>query len=155
MCVTKHDNNIIFLILSAVSFFLKYFDHLLLLKRVFFSIALFGILLLFGSCDRPDEPAIVVDRLFTSLPASYTGINFVNQLTYDEEFNVYTYRNFYNGGGVGLGDINNDGLTDVFFCGNLVSNKLYLNQGNFRFTDITQAGRSSQRGRMVYRREPG
>ena len=138
MCVTKHDNNIIFLILSAVSFFLKYFDHLLLLKRVFFSIALFGILLLFGSCERPNEPAIVVDRLFTSLPASYTGINFVNQLAYDEEFNVYTYRNFYNGGGVGLGDINKDGLTDVFFCGNLVSNQLYLNQGNFRFTDITQ-----------------
>ena len=118
----------------------------MLLKQVLFSATLLGILLLCCRCDRPDEPAIVVDRLFTSLPASYTGINFVNQLAYDEEFNVYTYRNFYNGGGAGLGDVNNDGLTDVFFCGNLVSNRLYLNQGAFRFTDITQAAGVASEG---------
>ena len=97
-------------------------------------------------CCHPQESPIVVNRLFTALPASYTGINFVNQLTYDEEFNVYTYRNFYNGGGVGLGDVNNDGLTDVFFCGNLVDNQLYLNRGDFRFEDITPAAGVASRG---------
>ncbi|MGB3779543.1 MAG: VCBS repeat-containing protein [Tunicatimonas sp.] len=85
-------------------------------------------------------------RLFTSLPTAHTGIEFSNQLEYDEEFNVYTYRNFYNGGGVGLADVNNDGLTDVFFCGNLVDNKLYLNQGDFRFKDITASAEVGSAG---------
>lgn len=76
-------------------------------------------------------------RLFTELPGDSTGIHFVNQLSFDEDFNVYTYRNFYNGGGVGLGDINNDGLVDIFFTANMSTNKLYLNKGNFKFEDIT------------------
>ncbi|MDX2284967.1 MAG: VCBS repeat-containing protein [Bacteroidia bacterium] len=92
-----------------------------------------------GCGSRQDIPA--GETLFTPLPAEYTGIGFVNQLSYDKEFNVYTYRNFYNGGGVGLGDINNDGLVDVYFCGNMVPSRLYLNKGNFQFEDITdQAG---------------
>lgn len=79
--------------------------------------------------------------IFTALPATETGITFENNLTYTEEFNPYTYRNFYNGGGVALGDINQDGLIDVYLTGNLVDNKLYLNKGNFQFEDITdQAG---------------
>jgi hypothetical protein len=77
------------------------------------------------------------DQLFTSIDPRSAGITFSNDLSYTEEFNVYTYRNFYNGGGVGLGDINNDGLIDIFFCGNMVDNKLYLNKGNFQFEDIT------------------
>ncbi|HNR08349.1 MAG TPA: VCBS repeat-containing protein [Saprospiraceae bacterium] len=81
-----------------------------------------------------DEPATPLFRLLSSLR---TGINFANNLTYTEEFNPYTYRNFYNGGGVGLGDINNDGLLDIYFCGNQVDNKLYLNKGNLAFEDIT------------------
>jgi len=75
--------------------------------------------------------------LFQLLPSSSTGITFSNDLHYTEDFNPYTYRNFYNGGGVGLGDINNDGLLDIYFCGNQVDNKLYLNKGNFKFEDIT------------------
>lgn len=77
------------------------------------------------------------DSLFTAIPAASSGIDFNNALSYTEEFNPYTYRNFYNGGGVALGDINNDGLIDIFFSGNIVENKLYLNLGNFKFKDIT------------------
>ncbi|MFC0772092.1 VCBS repeat-containing protein [Terrimonas alba] len=81
------------------------------------------------------------DPLFTKLSSGHTGINFTNSVSYTEEFNPYTFRNFFNGGGVAVGDINNDGLPDLFFCSNQHSNKLYLNKGNFQFEDITsQAG---------------
>ena len=56
-----------------------------------------------------------------------TGINFVNTVQDTNDFNIFSYRNFYNGGGVAIGDINNDGLADVFFTANMGSNKLYLN----------------------------
>lgn len=75
--------------------------------------------------------------LFTSLDSTHTGINFTNKLTFDSEFNIYTYRNYYNGGGVGLADFNNDGLIDIYFTANLLSNRLYLNKGDFKFEDIT------------------
>lgn len=86
-----------------------------------------------GERDGSTEKA-----LFTSLDSSQTGINFVNKLTFDSEFNIYTYRNYYNGGGVGLADFNNDGLIDIYFTANLLSNRLYLNKGDFKFEDITQ-----------------
>ncbi len=76
-------------------------------------------------------------RLFNKLSSSQTGIYFTNDVAYTEEFNPYTFRNFYNGGGVATGDINNDGLPDIFFCSNQHSNKLYLNKGNLKFEDIT------------------
>jgi len=77
--------------------------------------------------------------LFEKVLASESGIDFENHLEYDEQLNAYTYKNFYNGAGVSLGDINNDGLTDIYFSGNLVDNKLYLNKGNFQFEDITES----------------
>ncbi|MEX2344364.1 MAG: CRTAC1 family protein, partial [Balneolaceae bacterium] len=81
------------------------------------------------------------EALFIKLPSSQTGIDFENILTPTEEFNMYIFRNFYNGGGVAAGDISGDGLPDLFFTGNMVSNRLYLNKGNFEFEDITdQAG---------------
>lgn len=84
-------------------------------------------------------------ELFKDLPSSRTGINFENQLDYTSELNPYTYRNFFNGGGVGLADFNRDGLLDVLFTGNQVDNKLYLNEGDFRFKDITdKAGVASK-----------
>ena len=86
------------------------------------------IALLFAGCTG-SEP------LF--LKRSDTGIDFQNTLYFTEDFNPYTYRNFFNGGGVALGDINNDGLVDIYFTGNLVSNRLYLNKGDFQFEDIT------------------
>ena len=79
-----------------------------------------------------------VQKRFTMLDAAVTKIDFINQLHYDEKFNIYTYRNFYNGGGVSLGDINKDGLLDIYFTANMGSNKLYLNKGGFQFEDITE-----------------
>ena len=86
------------------------------------------------SCKRKNTEG---NTLFQRLDPSETNINFSNNLSYDAKFNIYTYRNFYNGGGVAIGDVNNDGLADVFFTGNMVPNKLYLNKGNFQFEDIT------------------
>jgi hypothetical protein len=83
------------------------------------------------------------DRLTSSFLFSdvtqESGITFRNDLTFTEQLNPYTYRNFYNGAGVAIGDINNDGLSDVYFTGNQVGNKLYLNEGNFKFKDITES----------------
>jgi len=73
--------------------------------------------------------------LFTLL--DNTGIDFNNTLTESKDFNVFAYRNFYNGGGVAIGDINNDGLADIFFTGNQVANRLYLNSGGMKFKDIS------------------
>ena len=78
-----------------------------------------------------------IDSRFEKKLSDHTGISFNNLLSYTEDFNPYTYRNFFNGGGVALGDINNDGLIDIYFTGNIVDNALYLNKGNWKFDDIT------------------
>ena len=75
--------------------------------------------------------------LFTLLSSNQTGIDFNNVIKEDEGLNVLAYEYFYNGGGVAIGDINNDGLPDIYFSGNLKPNRLYLNEGNFHFKDIT------------------
>jgi hypothetical protein len=82
--------------------------------------------------------AVVKKPQFELLNAATTGINFSNDLVSTDTFNVYRYRNFYNGGGVAIGDINNDGLQDVFLTSNLNENKLYLNKGSFTFEDISK-----------------
>ena len=76
------------------------------------------------------------DLVFDMRDEQETNIGFRNKLDYNEQLNAYTYRNFYNGAGVAIGDINNDGLADIYVSGNLVDNKLYLNQGNLKFQDI-------------------
>src|SRR6476660_7228584 len=73
--------------------------------------------------------------LFTLMDS--TGIQFVNTVHDTKELNILNYRNFYNGGGVAIGDINNDGLPDIFFTANQGSNKLYLNKGNLQFEDVS------------------
>lgn len=79
--------------------------------------------------------------LFEQIPVSQTGIDFSNRITENDTFNIISFEYVYNGGGVGVGDFNADGLEDLFFTGNMVGNKLYLNQGDFKFKDIsTQAG---------------
>ncbi|WP_413667447.1 VCBS repeat-containing protein [Mucilaginibacter sp. Mucisp86] len=85
--------------------------------------------------------------LFKLLPSEETGIKFRNDLVEDEKLNVLSYEYLYNGGGVAVGDINNDGLEDLFFTSNLGPNKLYLNLGNFKFKDITQQAGDGLAGR--------
>lgn len=77
-------------------------------------------------------------RLFTLLSPEKTGIRFSNDVVDGEKFNIFTYRNYYNGAGVAIGDINNDSLPDIYFTSNQHKNKLYLNKGNFVFEDITE-----------------
>jgi hypothetical protein len=96
-----------------------------------------------AGCDRRQPES--ENKLFTLMPSSYTNADFVNHLDYDiqlkSKFNIYTYRNFYNGGGVALGDINNDGLIDIFMTANMGNDALYLNKGNLKFENIAhQAG---------------
>ncbi|MBK9390672.1 MAG: VCBS repeat-containing protein [Bacteroidetes bacterium] len=86
------------------------------------------------------------EKLFTSLSNKRTGIDFNNRIQETEEFNILDYGYLYNGGGVGTGDINNDGLPDIFFCGNFTGSKLYLNKGNFRFEDITEKSHATGGG---------
>jgi FG-GAP-like repeat len=75
--------------------------------------------------------------VFHQLSSDRTHIDFNNQITETDSMNILDVSNIYNGGGVGFGDFNNDGLQDIYFTGNLVANKLYLNKGNFEFADIT------------------
>jgi len=75
--------------------------------------------------------------LFDALDSKQTGLVFSNKLTPTQDFNVFKYMYFYNGGGIGAGDFNNDGKIDVFFAANQVSDRLYLNTGNLQFKDVT------------------
>ena len=106
------------------------------MKRLNFNY--FIIVVLLGISCHQEKPMESNKKLFELMTKESTGISFVNQLKYDKNFNVFTYRNYYNGGGVAIGDINNDGLSDIYFTSNLEGNKLYLNKGNFQFEDISK-----------------
>ncbi|TRX25366.1 CRTAC1 family protein [Flavobacterium franklandianum] len=93
-------------------------------------------IVLFANCSKNNSEN--KDTLFTKLDSSATGIKFVNKVKNGANMNIFKYRNFYNGGGVAIGDINNDGLADVFFTSNLGENKLFLNKGNLKFQDISK-----------------
>ncbi len=91
--------------------------------------------LLLGACKTHSSGP---GTLFQSISSSESGVDFRNDLKEDSQFNIIEYLYLYNGGGVALGDINNDGLIDIYFSSNQNSNKLYLNKGDMRFDDITE-----------------
>jgi hypothetical protein len=105
----------------------KYFIYLF----SYFSFCLYG-------CQT-NKPKGKGDVLFQLLSSDKTGISFTNKVTDTKDFNLFNYRNFYNGGGVAIGDVNNDGLPDIFFTSNQQKNKLYINKGNWKFEDISAA----------------
>jgi hypothetical protein len=104
--------------------------------RLYFII---GITLIFLACaDNSQVKDSSIDRLFYNVPASISGINFQNDFIETPEKNQHIFDYYCNGSGVAIGDFNNDGLSDIFFTGNDVSNRLFLNKGNLKFEDITE-----------------
>ncbi len=101
--------------------------HFFIMRALLFflSTALF-----LSACSNKTDKQLFEDVSETS------GLSFLNELEYTENLNPYTYRNFYNGAGVALGDVNNDGFLDVYMTGNLVDNKLFINQGNWQFEEV-------------------
>ncbi|HVY75359.1 MAG TPA: VCBS repeat-containing protein [Puia sp.] len=87
------------------------------------------------------------DTLFQQIASGRSGIDFNNRITENDSLNPLDVVNIYNGGGVGIGDFNNDGLPDIYFAGNMVSGRLYLNRGNFKFEDITEKSGATDEGR--------
>ena len=107
-----------------------------MIRRWLRSIRAFVLIMAVMSCGRPsagDRP------LFRLLSPAQTGVTFANTIATTDSVNVQTDVYLYNGGGVAVGDIDNDGLPDIFFAGNMVSSRLYLNKGNMRFEDITES----------------
>ncbi|WP_372973800.1 CRTAC1 family protein [Muriicola sp.] len=113
------------------------------LSKAFYLIGLCVSILFFFGCDRKKNESTEVEisdtTLFSLIPSDQSGLRFVNKVENQKDFNIFKYRNFYNGGGVAIGDINNDGLPDIYLTGNMVGNKLFLNKGNLTFEDITDS----------------
>ena len=105
----------------------------------------FGLVMLLIACgDKDSEEKVTESKeptLFSLMAPEETGIDFINAIKNEKHFNIFKYRNFYNGGGVAIGDINNDGLADIYLTANMGKNKLYLNKGNFEFEDITETAK--------------
>ncbi|HLG40700.1 MAG TPA: VCBS repeat-containing protein [Chitinophagaceae bacterium] len=107
-------------------------------EKLFFTVMSCCMLIFFSCRDNPSGQS----TLFTLM--DNTGINFENKVVDNDADNSFQFRNFYNGGGVAIGDINNDGLCDVFLTSNMEENKLYLNRGNMKFEDITSSSGMKQ-----------
>ncbi len=106
-----------------------------------FILVIFSISLLISCADeklKENNTSVKSDFLFDTISSTISGINYINQIEESHLRNTMFYDNFYNGAGVAIGDINNDDLPDIFFTGNDSPNALYLNQGNFRFEDISK-----------------
>ena len=91
------------------------------------------LILLVSACGSPEK------KLFESIDPVQSNFYFVNELHYDQDFNIFRYRNYYNGGGVGLIDYNQDGLLDIYMTANMDTNRLYQNLGDFKFKDVTES----------------
>ncbi|WP_259066709.1 VCBS repeat-containing protein [Mucilaginibacter sp. X4EP1] len=99
--------------------------------KLHYSLSFILFVTLFASCKKKDT-------LFELIPSSYSGITFNNKIVENDTINPLDKLNIYNGGGVGVGDFNNDGLQDIYLVGNQVPNKLYINKGNMKFVDVTK-----------------
>lgn len=99
------------------------------------------------SCNSEKKPEKI--PLFRKVSSAKTHITFQNTLTETDTFNYFLFPYMYMGGGVSVADFNNDGLTDIYFTGNMVSNRLYLNQGGFRFKDVTDVSQTGGDGRWM------
>ncbi len=113
--------------------------------RLFFQTGFFSLLIFFTSCHSSRNPK----KLFEKLPASFTHVDFQNNLTETDTFNYFLFSYMYMGGGVSVADFNNDGLTDIYFTGNMTSNRLYLNMGNLQFKDVTEISRTGGDSRWM------
>ncbi|WP_345004792.1 VCBS repeat-containing protein [Snuella lapsa] len=91
----------------------------------------------------------VNEKIFVEVPVDKSGVSFENNLTENDSINYFNYMYIYMGGGVAIGDLNKDGLQDIYFTGNMVENKLYLNQGNLKFKDITEEAKVAVDDRWV------
>ncbi|WP_285651519.1 FG-GAP-like repeat-containing protein [Allomuricauda sp. NBRC 101325] len=100
---------------------------------------LLGVISCKDSSENPSQEQEQTETLFTLLQPEETGVHFINKVVNQKDFNIFKYRNFYNGGGVAIGDINNDGLQDIYLTGNMEPNRLYLNKGNMQFEDISES----------------
>ena len=114
-----------------------------MLHKTTYHIFFFVLLLFLSACQtETKEETQPVEytgpTLFTELENTDSGLDFTNNIVNTADFNIFNYRNFYNGGGVAIGDINNDGLSDVYLTANLGENKLFLNKGNLQFEDISE-----------------
>ncbi|WP_160114541.1 VCBS repeat-containing protein [Aquimarina sp. AU474] len=109
--------------------------HLLLNSRI---LVLFFLMSFSFSCTDKEEIKPYPATLFEKIESKYSNITFKNNIYEDEFMNAFIYEYYYNGGGVAIGDINNDGLDDVYFTSNFEENHLYLNKGNLRFQNITK-----------------
>ena len=109
-----------------------------MLKPIFF-IIIFALITGCQTESPPNKVPIKDFRLFTLLSPDETGVKFANNVPDNEYVNILTYEYFYNGAGVAVGDINQDGLPDLYFTANMGSNKLFLNKGNLKFEDITES----------------
>jgi hypothetical protein len=89
------------------------------------------------------------DSLFEKISSSHSGIDFNNKIVESDSINPLNVVNIYNGGGIGIGDFNNDGLQDIYFTGNMVASRLYLNKGDFRFEDVTEKAGVEGMGRWA------
>jgi enediyne biosynthesis protein E4 len=107
------------------------------MKRIIF--LLIGIFTFFSACKKKEK------TLFQLLDAQQTGVEFSNTITEKDTINIMDSEFVYNGGGVGIGDLNGDGLDDIYFAGNQVDNKLYLNKGNLKFQDITKQSNTQKK----------
>jgi len=122
--------------LIAYLFFILQHSNCFEMRNIIFLVVS---LIVISACKQPDL-VLNADEgvVFKKLPSSTTGVDFINELTLTKDLDVFRYRNYYNGGGVAIGDINGDGLSDIFLSSNMNGNRLYLNLGDFKFQDITE-----------------